>query len=45
MLTPKTVTETTPVVVAHLKQRDLVRASVLAVSDENSINGKKSERG
>ena len=45
MLTPKTVTETTPVVVAHLRQRDLVRASVLTVPDENTLNGKKSERG
>jgi len=45
VLTPKTVTETTPVVVAHLKQRDLVRASVLAVPDGNAVSGKKSERG
>jgi hypothetical protein len=31
MITPKAVTETTPIVTAHSRQRDLVVASILAV--------------
>jgi hypothetical protein len=36
VITPKAVTETTPLVTAQIKQRDLVVASLLAVRDNRA---------
>jgi hypothetical protein len=41
VITPKAVTETTPIVTANLKQRDLVVASILAVPQTRRDGEKK----
>jgi hypothetical protein len=41
MITPKAIFETTPIVTAHSKQRDLVVASILAVPFTRTEGPKK----
>ena len=43
MLTPRSVVETTPIVVAHLQQLELVRASLLAVPDRADADARRPE--
>jgi hypothetical protein len=43
MVTPKAVTVTNPIVTAHIKQRDLVVASILAVPDKDASQGRPPE--